>query len=426
MSYIHEIANTQGNKSVVDTVNARTIVDTFKTSGESFKVSDKVFKYERAISSNLTGLGAYGVEHVISIPVSERYVSNLSLEIAGTTADATTNATDYNNWAIQTSLIKKVKIVIGDTTMCEYTGSDLVKIITYANRSSPTNIIELNSLAGSGNVGCEATTLRSIPMITPLLGPGSNCIYSLDAFDQRNPAFPLGGCNQPMDIRITTQASSYGTSKPLTITYVKLRYISYSAEGVPDVANKSVSTGIFSSWVYSKPITYTLGGQSLTDGTIFATNIDPVISQGELDGVCVSLLQSTMTSALKFTDYAQIDKLQLLCRSTDVMYNQDNMYQGRLNSMREMKIPNKIYGSTAKYGYVYYMALTNRPDLSGISGNYGTKGVDLNINRPLVQITLGTNAESPTGTYDLQVLAFYKCEWGIYNNKNSYSKTSFQ
>ncbi len=383
-------------------LSTRVLKDLTKTTSDTFKSEKVYYKERRSITSESTTLDT---EHLFSIANSYSLVSHFWIEI---TSDDSA-AFDIGAYGAQ-NCIKRIEIEIGSRKLCDYSGDDLVKILHFVNRNS---IIrdELNSLAGSGDV-------NAVPMITPIIAPGSNGIYSLDASIIKTPAFPIGACNNPLVIRVTMQSGSYiSKTNDFSMASLKLKFFSYAvkADPIPNVRPRAIQ-GIYYTWNYIKPMgnTYT---RSLTSATPSQFTIDNVITQGMLNGVIIDVLDNaTKGDDKEYQDTQPVDVLTLSVRGNSELYQHENAQEARLLCMQDWKVVNKYNGTTDKYGYVYPMALTGRPDLSWV--NIGTQGLNLNLNKPTVTLTCNSLTTSP-GDYKVRVLAIYKGLWSVLNDKSA-------
>jgi len=397
MSEALQISNYSG--TFVDTVSSTPLVDLKKSSGNTTKVLEKAFKIKRTITSESS---AMGTDHIFSIPASHGYVSHLYFEVQGTNSVVY----DFGEWALAGNIIKQVKVEIGSEIMCTYSGVDLVKMIKVANRSSNDAFEELRSISGNDDTNADI-------MLIPLLAPGSNLVHSLDAFDVRCPAFPIGACNNPMVVTVTLQTGAYASTNALVINAPKLNFFTYAVDEPRNISNKQPSnTGVYYSWVYCKPISTT---QSITlvANTENQFVIDNIITQGELEYVLIDFLIAAKATSLDFCDSSAMSRLALKVRGTEILYEHTNVWEGRLNFLRDFKCINKLT-TTSGYGYLYGMTTTLRPDLGGISGNIGSKGINLNLNKPTVFVT-----DTVGGTYTIRPVAMYKALYNVNNDKTA-------
>ena len=389
------------HSSFNEKLSTRVVNDFKKSIGDTVKSKYLYFKSRRSITSDSTTLGT---EHVFSINNSYGYVSDFWLEIRG------------DNSAVfdigvggACNCIKEIKIEIGSKTLCTYSGDDLYKMIHLVNRDE--NIkTELISLMKSGDTNAD-------PLLTPILVPGSNLIYGLDAFDQRSPAWPIGAQNNPLVIRVTLQTGAYiSKTNAFVMGSMRLRFMSYAVQN-DDIANKKPSKlGLYYSWYFFKPLgnTYT---RTLTDATEDQFTIDNVITQGMLNGIVIDVLdRTTKVADMEYQDTEPIDELALKVRGTEVLYEHDSQEEGRLRCLKDWKILNKYNTSASTFGYYYPMALTARSDLS--ISSIGTKGLNLNLNKPTIYLTCTSLTNSGTA-HTVRVLALYKCMYNIKNNKSS-------
>ena len=408
------------SNSFVNTLSTETFRDLKKTTGETKKINEQWFKQRRYILSETPTI--MDTDHVFSIPNSYGYVSHFWLEVGVGVihGSATTGTMDW----VCANLIKKVKVEIGSEIMCTYSGHDLIKLIHLANRGNSDVMNELYSIAGNlltSSTPAATTTICAIPILVP----GSNLVHDLDAFDVRSPAWPIGSCNSPMVITITMNSSTYmsATGWTYSVSDTKLKFFSYAVDG-DNIANKTVSpTGLYYTWNFIKPIssTYPL---TTVDATEHQFTIDNIITQGELDGIVIDVLGATENTAKIYQSTIELKKLSLKVRGNEILYEHDTVVEGKLNCLREWKCKNKVVvnANPTYRGAFYPMPLTGRPDLSGISGNIGTKGINLNLNKPTVFLMI--NRSGDAGVSLVSVMGIYKALYNIKNDKTAIVRIS--
>lgn len=404
--------------SLVDTLSAKSVKDLKKDVSDTFKVQEQCFKTRRLITSDSNTLGT---DQVFSIPNSYGYVSHFYLSITGSSASLA------SQWAA-VNLIRQIKVEIGSEIMCTYTGQSLAQMLWIANRASIENAWELRRLTEAGgaasgnNVG---VTVANLPLIIPIICPGSNGIYTLDAFDQRSPAFPLGACNSPMVITVTMQTGALAFNVAYVMTNMQLGFFSYAVDESRNIANKEPGVGgVYYSWVFTKPVCNSYR-RVWTAATPDQFTIDNVITQGELDSILIMAVNSTREGTFDHMAGDAITSLQLLVRGTEVLYQHQSENEGCLNFLRDFKIKNKltdfltaggVAGTYTPFGWMYGMSLTNRPDVSSISGNIGTKGINLNLNKPTILCTPFTTSGATT---NIIITALYKALYNVNQDKTA-------
>ena len=382
---------------------ARTVNDLKKSTGNSFKMQGQYFKETNEILSQSTTLDS---EHIFTIPNSNGYTGHMWLEIKGTGV----SVYDIGVWGAANCL-KEVKADHGNRDMVQYTGSDLVKFIHLANKDTRV-LAALQEMAGSGDTDTNT-------MIIPILAPGSNLKYSYDSYDARAPAWPIGAINTPMDIKVTLNTGAFiSKTNAFQLSSIKLKYISYTLDSDNIANTKPTKSGIYYTWNYFDILSNEYA-VTLTDATEAQFTIDNVITQGLLDSVIIDVLDRTTKVADKeYHDTEPIDELELITDGRKTIYEHSSTQEGQLNCLRDWKVNNKIYGSASTFGYFYPMGITGRPDLSSISGNIGTKGLNLNDNKPTVKLTCTTLTNSGTA-HTVRVIGMYKALYQVANNKTA-------
>jgi len=420
-------------------LSTRVLKDLKKTTSDTFKTAEVYYKERRSITSESTTLDT---EHLFSINNSYSMVSHFWLEI---TSDNSA-AFDIGDWSAA-NCIKRIEIEIGSRKLCDYTGDDLVKILWLTNRDTSVRE-ELYQLANG--ITRPSGDPNAIPLLIPIIAPGSNCIYSLDASDQRTPAFPIGACNNPLVIRVTIQSGSYiSKTNDFVMASLKLKFMSYAVkrDPIPNTRPSAVQ-GIYYTWNYVKPMsnTYT---RTLSNATEDQFTIDNVITQGMLNMVIVDVLDRSTHVADKEYQWGQpIDELKLTVRGNSELYQHESQSEGRLLCLMDHKVPNKLrvrYNSglstgaidsgahsnahthalstldgyvqyQEQFGFIYPMSLTGRPDLSWV--DVGSQGLNLNLNKPTIYLTC-TSLTNTASQHTVRVLAIYKGLWNVLNDKSA-------
>lgn len=390
------------SNSFIDKLPAKVVKDLKKSTGDTFKTKEDYYKQ---INEIVDTSAALGTTSSFDIANSFGYISNLWVELKGTGV----SVYDIGQWGIANALAT-VEIRHGSTVMCSYTGAELVKMIHLCNKDERI-LAELNEIAGNGDMDCKV-------MCIPLLAPGSNLKYCYDSYDVRAPAWAIGACNTKLRVNITLASGlTISTGTAFELSSLSLKFMSYSLEN-DNISNvKPTKSGIFYSWNYFQPIgnTYPI---TLTDATEAQFTINNVIQQGMLDGIIIDVLDvTTKVADVEFYDTEPIDKLNLSCHGNNYLYKHDSVNEAKMHCMREWKISNKIYNTAANYGYIYPIPLTGRPDLSSITGNIGSKGLNLNDNKPTIKLTCTALTNSGT-LHRVHVLAIYKAIYRIMNNKS--------
>jgi hypothetical protein len=388
------------SKSFNSELSTRVINDFKKTTNDTVKTKFQYFKKRRTITSESTVLDS---DHLFSIPVSHQYVSSFYLEF---TSD------DSLAWDIGVggacNLIKQVKIESGSEALQTYTGNDLYKLIHLANKDSD-NRDELVRLMKSGDTNADV-------MLCPLICPGSNGIIGLDSFDARSPAWPIGAMNNPLTIRITLQTGAYvSKTNAFVLASMKLRFFSYAVAN-DNLANirPSNSGGIFYTWNYIKTLSNEYS-RTLTNNSEDEFTIDNVITQGLLNGVVVDVLDKTTQVVDKeYFNTEGIDTLKLVVRGNEELYIHESQEEGSYLCLNEWKVKNKYSTSATGLGYLYPMSVTSHP---WMFTNIGGKGLNLNLNKPTIKLTVKSLSNSGTSHF-VRVMAIYKCLYNIYNSKD--------
>jgi len=388
-------------KSIHETCRARSVDDLLHGPQQGIKSKFEYFKERRSLTSESTTLGT---EHQFEINRTEGVVGDFWLEI---TPD---NSAEFDvGTGGACSCIDRIEIEIGKN-LVTYSGETLFKIIHMVNKDEDTKT-ELVSLMGVDDVNAD-------PMIVPILAPGSNLMYGKEG-SPWNPFFPIGACSNPMVIKVYFETGAYiSKTNALAVNSIKLRYMKVSAKNLNlSLSNKRPSrSGIFYSWFYVKPIdnSYT---RTLTDATEDQFTIDNVITNGQLKGIVIDVLDRTTSAAdMEYFDTQPIDALYLQVKGTQSIYEHDNKFEARLRCMKDWKILNKYNSTTADLGYYYPMALEGRTDWD--FDNVGTKGQNLNLNKPTVKLTCTTLQNSATA-HTVRVCALYKCYYQVREDQSA-------
>ncbi len=360
---------------------------------------DIMFKTKQSFTSPSTTLG---VDHVFTVFRADQYVSNFWLEITGTGAAVY----DIGNLGGY-SCINRVQISQGDEIMMTYTGEDLAKLVHLINRSNPDALAELATLSRS-TADTDVT-----PMIIPILAPGSNLLFSADAYNAASPAWPIGACSSDMIITVTLNTGAYiSKTNAFQLASLKLKYYKYVDKNPVNnqfQKNKGAdSTGVYYSWFYMRPIS---GNETavLVANTDYTFKTDNIIVEGEVDAIVMDVVTTGAGSKeedMEYFDKAIINKLEF--RSGDALiYAHENQYEARYLSLKDWRCINKLAGSATDLGYIYAMGVSEDPFASVISGNI--KGsVNFNINKPTYILQVLANA-----TYRIRYMAIYKCFYEI-------------
>ncbi len=384
-------------------LSTRVIDNLKKTTSDTYKTKYQYFNTRRSITSESTILDS---EHLFQIPETYGYVGNFWLQMV---SDGSA-VFDLGAWGIQ-SAIKEVKIEIGSKTLMTYSGHDLVKMINLQVRDSAKKD-ELKALSGSGDPSLT-------PMMTPLIAPGSNLQYwDLDGFDVRQPVWPIGAQNTPLLLRITLRAgSAFSKTNPFVMGSLKLFFDTFSVanDNIASIRGSQVG-GVYYTWNYVK-ILSNYDNITVTDATEVSQNIDNVISQGLLNFICFDLLDVTTKEAdMEMYDTEPIDALEIVVRGSEDLYIHDSKEEARLGIMKDFKVIGKYNGTNTGYGYFYPCALTVLPAM-GFS-QISSKGLDLNLNKPLIKFTCNSLTNSGT-THRFRYMAVYKALWNLKNSKQA-------
>lgn len=408
------------NSTFVDKIGSVPIEDLKKPLGKTFKVSEQCYKRKAEIASNLTSLGT---KHVFTIPKTGGYVGSFGLiaevnGIVSTKEDA--------NWAFA-NFIQTVEVKLGTTTLMLYEGTDIPKMIHLANRGK-TDIIQQLSQLQTMN---EATITNQI-IYTPLFAPGSNMRYGLDAFDQRQPAWPIGLCNTDMTIEITFRAAAVifkvqaGTPTAFA-SAPRLTYNTYSVDETVNVGTQSLvsnkdSGSVWYSWTWVRPQYYETSF-AVSASTEYSVQPDGIIDSGELDFLTFEVVDSTanLGTLFNYTSGSSIKSINVTAGGGAEIFKFDECVEGKARTMEAMKCAPILYNTVARTrgtGAFYMIPMTDRPDLGGISGNIGSKGLVLVNNKPTIKFVIdqaydGAVKFNSTDTAKIRVTAYYKCMYNI-------------
>jgi len=400
------------NPTFNDKISCKEVNDFKKTTSDCFKLTGKYFRTLRNISAASTTLAT---EQLFTIPKELGHVSHFYVEFIG--SNPGTHA--IGNW-MAANVISSIKIEQGDQTLMQYTGQDLVKMLHLVNRDKNVKT-ELAAIAnGNTTISSSYGDPSASPLIIPLIAPGSNGVHTLDSSDIRNPAWPIGAANTPMTIRITTRTGAQiagSSNTAYALTTFKLKFFSYAVDNSGVYNLQPSSSGIYYTWNYFRTISNIYSrAHAATD----SFTIDNVITQGELVGITVSVNGATENTGTSigylYNKSTSLTALSLTMNGEKI-YEHSNVVEAQLRCLADWKVKNQIEGDDGN-SYIYPMALTCRPDLSLM--NIGTNGINLNNNKPTIDVTNGT---SDTTAY-FHLMAIYKCLYNIKNDKNVEYKIS--
>jgi len=408
------------NKTFVDKVGCKELQDLKKPLSESIKIKEQGFKKKVELTPNSTA--SFGTKAVYTIPRSYGYVGNMMLYLE--LSAMTVNANELTYWGCG-NYIETVEVKLGTKTVMKYQGTDLPKIYQMVNKGKK-DVIE--ALAQGQNIIVGTTK-----SLIPIYAPGSNCNFTVDAFDQRKPLWPIGMCNADMTIEIQFRDKSKITkNNDAVLSSAVLIFDAYAIEDNINIGTKSITSNkdsgsVYYSWVGVYPQYYEKDITTLALGTEYTINPDAIIDSGELDFLTLDLVDSTadLGTLYVYNSTCQITKLNVTSGSGELL-KFDYIREGNLKTSGLIGCKNVVYnaGKGIGDGSFYVIPCANRIDLGPITGNIGAKGLVLINNKPVIKMTV-TSESSFTGNNNgkVRVTAYYKCMYNLKNDGTIDTKT---